>query len=139
MHANIATEKHVFKDVESYFADKIHSFHDKYSDCFLLIGIDAPNTPLDEVKMTKNPEYPLLYYQRIVGGIMSSSPLITIKSFSKDNLSSHCAIYYLNNDQDIEDFFFTQNVCRWENTNQTCFQVWRLKYLSVFDMNDHWL
>ena len=139
MQGSAAIEKHIFRDADFIFTEKIHSFHDKYIDCFLLIGIDSPNTSLDEVKMTKNPEFSHLYYKRIMGGILSTSPLLSILSFSDDHLTASCAIYYLNNNEDIEDFFFVQDVLNWEGSGQTCFQIWRLNYASIHDMNDHWL
>ena len=70
MQGNAAIEKHIFRDADFVFTEKVHSFHDKYIDCFLLIGIDSPEVPLDEVKMTKNPKFSHLYYQRIMGGIL---------------------------------------------------------------------
>ena len=50
------SEQHIFKDVENIFSDKIHTFHNAFVDCSLLVGLDEPNTPLDKVKMTKNPK-----------------------------------------------------------------------------------
>lgn len=139
MQGNIVVEKHIFQDAASLFADKIHSFHDEFVDRFLLIGVDDSNKQLDEVKMTKNPDFSMLYYKRIVGGILENPPLISIKSFLKNKLSADCGIYYLNNGEDIEDFFLTQNIYQWEGTSKACFQVWRLNFLGIFDMNEHWL
>lgn len=133
-----APEQHIFKDVENIFSDKIHTFHNAFVDCSLLVGLDEPNTPLDKVKMTKNPKFTLLYYKRIVGGILSNLPLVKIKSFSDHILKSYCAIHYLNNEKDIDDFFYIQNVMNWAGTNQTCFQVWKLHYSSIFEINKHW-
>ena len=133
-------EQHVFKDVENYFTKKIRSFHEAFVEHPLLTGVDSPNLALDKVKMTKNPKFTLLYYKRIVGGIMAGFPLITIKSFSKKTLRSYCAIHYLNNEEDIENFFYIQNVMNWGGTKKTCFQVWKLKSNSnLLEMNRHWL
>ena len=139
MQENAEIEKHVFQEADLLFEDKLHSFHDKFVDCFLLTGVDESDKPLDKVKMTKNPKFSLLYYQRIVGGIMENNPIVSIKSISDKNLKAHCQIYYLNNDTDIEDFFYTQNVYNWQGTQKTCFQVWKLKFISILNMNNHWL
>ena len=48
-------EKHIFRNSEEYFSEKLHSFHDNFVDCFLLIGIDEANKAWDEIKMTKKP------------------------------------------------------------------------------------
>ena len=133
-------EQHVFKDVETYFTRKIRSFHENFVDQPLLTGVGLPDLTLDKVKMTKNPKFALLYYKRIVGGIMKGFPLITIKCFSKRNLKSYCAIHYLNNEKDIEDFFYIQNVANWAGSEKTCFQVWKIKRDSnLLTMNNHWL
>lgn len=132
------SEQHIFKDVDSIFSEKIHSFHESFVDCSLLVGLDEPNTPLDKVKMTKNPKFTLPYYKRIVGGLLTELPLLTVKSFSKDSLKSYCAVHYLNNEKDIDDFFYIQNVIDWAGTHKTCFQVWKLNYRSIFEINKHW-
>lgn len=132
-------EKHIFKNVEHFFTERIHSFHDKFVDCSLLTGVDKPEAKLDKIKMTKNPKFTLLYYKRIVGGLQKNKPLSIIRSFNKEQLVADCGIYYLNNDKDIDDFFFTQNVCNWNGSNKTCYQVWRLKKNNFKQINKHWL
>lgn len=133
------TELHIFKNCESYFSKKVHDFHDEYVDSFLLIGIADPDSSLDEVKMTKNPQYSSLYHQRIVGGVMSVPPLIVCESFNQGKISASCSIFYLNNYQDIEDFYMIQKVHNWQNQNLCSHQVWRLFQNNIFDMNNHWL
>jgi len=83
---DFAPEKHIFKDAEHFFTERIHSFHDKFVDCSLLTGVDKPEAKLDKIKMTKNPKFTLLYYKRIVGGLQKNKPLSIIRSFNKEQL-----------------------------------------------------
>lgn len=136
---NLKPEKHIFKNVEQFFSEKIHSFHDDFVDCSLLTGIDKPEAKLDEIKMTKNPKFTLLYYKRIVGGLLKHKPLSIIKCLDEDKLIADCGIYYLNNQKDIDGFFYTQNVSNWNGSDKTCFQVWRLKENNFKNINKHWL
>ena len=67
--------------------------------------------------MTKNQSLHFLYYKRIVGGILSNLPLVKIKSFSDHILKSYCAIHYLNNEKDIDDFFKKCYELGWNQSN----------------------
>jgi len=133
------SELHIFKDCEDYFAEKLHSFHEEYVDCFLLIGVDAPNKDIESIKMTKNPEFSTLYYKRIIGGIKYVKPIISVNSFVDKKINASCDIYYLNNYEDIEDFYMVQKVGGWQGTSQCCHQVWKLLKENIFDINEHWL
>ena len=132
-------EKHIFRNSEEYFSEKIHSFHDLFVDCFLLIGIDEPDKPLDEIRMTKNPLFSQLYYKRIVGGLMQTRPLINIRSIIDGEISAACDIFYLNNLEDIDNFYMLQKVMNWKNSKLTSHQVWQLNSIDLFALNDHWL
>ena len=72
---DLAPEKHIFKDAEHFFTERIHSFHDKFVDCSLLTGVDKPEAKLDKIKMTKNPKFTLLYYKRIFDIFLSSESI----------------------------------------------------------------
>jgi hypothetical protein len=54
-------------------------------------------------------------------------------------LNASCDIYYLNNHEDIEDFYMVQKVGGWQGTSQSCHQVWKLLKENIFDINEHWL
>lgn len=134
------TEKHIFNDCELYFEKKIRSFHNKYVEFFLLIGVDKPNKNFSEVKMTKNPLYSLLYYQRIVGGVESLKSLINVTHLKNSVLTCEFDIFYLNNNQDIENFYMTQTIHNWDdNPNLTSYQIWQINSSNIFDLNNHWL
>ena len=135
----ITQERHIFKDAKSYFNEKIDSFSEIYVDSFLLIGIDSPNTPLEEIRMTKNPSHSNLYYKRIINALKYINPFVICESFLGNTLDSSCEIYYLNNYQDIEDFYMVHRVYNWEGTSNTSCQVLKLSKGYAFDMNNHWL
>jgi hypothetical protein len=142
MQDDVVIEKHIFKDVDFLFSDKLRSFHSDYVECFLLAGVGPPNTSLDEVNMTKNPEHPLSYYEKIVGGLLTSLPLLEVKSFSGGELQASCDVYYLNDGYDMDDLFLVQRITDWNQSNKVCHQVWRMHFESVFDIikiNKHWL
>ena len=132
-------ETHIFKDCELYFEDKIRSFHDNFIKFFLLIGVDEENVPLDEIKMTKNPSYSGLYFSRIVGGIMKSEPLISIKNYFNKKIETNCVIYYLNNNEDIDNFYMLQKIYNWNGSKLICFQIWEMEPCNLIDISDHWL
>ena len=135
-----ATEKHIFYDCELYFEKKIRSFHNKYVEFFLLMGVDKPNKDFSEVKMTKNPLYTFLYYQRVVGGVESLKPLINVIHLKNSVLTCELNIFYLNNNQDIENFYMTQTIHNWDdNPNLTSYQIWQINSPNIFDLNNHWL
>lgn len=131
--------RHVYLDSDSFFAKRIKDFHEDFVECFLLIGIDQDNTPIDKIKMTKNPKMSMLYYKRIVGGILATKPLLYIQSFLDQKLHTSCNIYYLNNNNDIEDFFLYQKVKNWNGSQKSCHQIWRLHFSSLNEMHHFWL
>ena len=131
-------KKHLFVDCESIFSKKLHSFHDQYVDDWLLLGVSLNHTSLDSVKMTKNPKFKLLYFKRIVGGIMANKPLIKVLNIKNEEILSSCEIFYLNNYSDIEDFYMLQKVYNWKHEGMCCQQVWQLKITNLFDANNHW-
>ena len=131
--------RHIYFDADNIFSEKISVFHDFFVDSFLVTGIDKELAPLDEIKMTKNPNFSMLYYKRIVGGVMATKPLLIIQSFLNSSLHTSCNIYYLNNNNDIDDFFLYQKVRNWGGSKKTCHQLWRMEYISLKDMHEFWL
>tara|TARA_E500000331_G_C17177298_1_gene678921 strand:- start:25 stop:447 length:423 start_codon:yes stop_codon:yes gene_type:complete len=131
--------RHIYFDADNLFAEKISVFHDFFVESFLITGVDKETAPLDEIKMTKNPSFSMLYYKRIVGGVMATKSLLTIQSFLKSKLHTSCNIYYLNNNNDIDDFFLYQKVRNWNGSNKTCHQLWKMEYVSLKDMHEFWL
>lgn len=132
-------EKHIFEDSEDIFSEKIHSFHNSFVNCSLLTGISSPGTSIDKVPMSKNPKFTLLYYQRIIGGLLENEPLIKILSINNNEVTANCGVYYLNNNKDIKDLFYRQDISNWEKTSKTCFQVWKLKKIDILKLNKHWI
>jgi len=131
-------ERHIFKDCQSHFAEKLDTFHQIYADSFLLVGVDKPNKKLQDIEATRNPQYSELHYKRIIKGLSVISPLISCKSFVKEKLYVSCSLYYLNNNQDIEDFYMVQQSNRWNDSDLSCYQIWKLYRSNIFDINNHW-
>lgn len=136
-----AFETHAFLDAEPYFSETLHEFHEVFIDDFILLGVAQEETPLDEVPFIKSPHYPQKFFERVVGGLMASNKsLFNALHFMDGDLKAFCALLYLNNEQEIDDFFWFQKVFDWERQNTSSFQVWSLKNsVSLNDMNDHWL
>jgi len=133
------TVRHVYSDAEEVFRKKISEFHEKFVDCFLLTGLADEQTPLEEIKMTKNPKFTMLYYKRIVGGIMKHSPIFCAQSFISSKLNASCNIYYLNNDKDIEDFFLYQRVGNPTTPDKILVSIWKMHFHALTEFNDFWL
>jgi len=132
-------ERHIFKDCESYFSKKLDAFHQIYVDAFLMIGVDKPNKKLQDIEATRNPQYSELHYKRIIQGLLATDPLISCKLFVKKKLNVSCSLYYLNNNQDIEDLYMVQQSNRWNDSDLSCYQIWKLYRSNIFDINNHWL
>lgn len=136
-----AFETHAFLDAESYFSETLHEFHEIFIDDFLLLGFSHEGAVLDEVPFVKSPHYPEQFFERVVGGLMASKKsLFNVFNFTEGDLKAFGALTYLNNDEEIDDFFWFQKVLDWKHKNISSFQVWSLKDgVTLDDMNDHWL
>ena len=86
-------------------------------------------------------DYPEQFFERVVGGLMASKKsLFNVFNFTEGDLKAFGALTYLNNDEEIDDFFWFQKVLDWKHKNISSFQVWSLKDgVTLDDMNDHWL
>ena len=138
---DLKAERHFFLgEANQLFSEKLHSFHELFVESMLLCGVDKPGAPLDEIKMTKNPKYNLKYYKKIVGGILKFAPLISVYcADAEDNILAEMHFTYLNDKKNIDGIFLTQNVYNWDNTNLFCAQVWQLKDVDLYYVNQHWL
>ena len=134
------TERHIFSgEINDFFADKLHSFHDEFVETMLLCGVDKVGTALDEIKMTKNPTYDLNYYQKIVGGLLEVEPSIFVCAIDENGeLLAEMYYTYLNNGKDVDDIFLLQNVYHWENAAHFCAQVWSLNCSNMCNINHYW-
>tara|TARA_B100000212_G_scaffold341984_1_gene326990 strand:- start:17941 stop:18357 length:417 start_codon:yes stop_codon:yes gene_type:complete len=137
----LKTERHFFLgEANEFFAEKLHSFHDLFVETMLLCGVDEPGTSLDKIKLTKNPAHNLKYYKKIVGGLLKFPPSISISCIDQhQNLIAEMFFTHLDNGKDINGIFLTQNVYHWDGTDLYCVQVWSLKDIDLYYINNHWL
>lgn len=139
MNENYSAENHIFKDCEFYFLKKLGTFHDRFLHYFLSIGIDKPEKSIDQIKVTKNPMFSSLYYERIVKELKNGYPLINIRFINDKKIHTDCGIFYINNLEDIEGFYFVQRVMNWKDSNLTSHQIWEIDSIDYFELNNHWL
>jgi hypothetical protein len=118
----------------------LHEFHEQYIEEMLICGVDKPGTPLDKIKMTKNPKYDLGYYKKIVGGIQKFDPFCKVVArVNSENILADMNYVYLNNNKDIRGIFLLQNVYNWDGKNLFSAQVWGVKNISEDLINQYWL
>lgn len=135
------TERHIFQgEINEFFADKLHGFHNDYVETMLLCGVDNLGTPLDEIKMTKNPNHDMPFYKRLVGGFLTLDPSVFSCGIDQNGeLLAEMFFTYLNNGKDVRGVFLLQNVYHWESPDYYCSQVWSLKTNSLTEINNYWL
>lgn len=133
-------EKHVFfGEVNSYFADKLEVVHKSLIETMVFCGVGEVGTQIDKIKMTKNPDFPLDYHRRVMGGILKFKPEIEVYCFDEmDQPIAECHFYELNNKKDINSKFLLQSVYNWDSQDLYCAQVWRLKPTSMCNINAYW-
>lgn len=117
----------------------MHEFHEQYVEEMLICGVDKPGTPLDKIKMTKNPNYDLGYYKKIVGGIQKFEPFCRVVArLDCENTLADMSYIYLNNNKDVEGIFLLQNVYNWDGKNLFSAQVWAVKNMPEHLINQYW-
>jgi hypothetical protein len=136
----VKTERYIFQgEINEVFARKLDGFHNEFVETMLLCGVDFAGTPLDEIKMTKNPKYDLGYYQKVVGGILKIDPSIFVCAIDdKGELLAEMYFTHLDDGKDINHIFLLQNVYQWENSAHYCSQVWNLNPTNMCNINHYW-
>lgn len=132
------TIRHIFSgEINDYFAEKLHSFHDNYVETMLLCGVDKPGTPLDKIKMTKNPSFTMQYYKKVVGGLLKFQPEVYVSCIDElGTILAECTFTYLNDKKHVNSIFLLQNVYNWDSTSLSCAQVWRIKEPSTLGASE---
>tara|TARA_Y100000589_G_C27097933_1_gene606784 strand:+ start:640 stop:1059 length:420 start_codon:yes stop_codon:yes gene_type:complete len=135
-----ATEKYIFEgEIEDFFNEKVHRFHDEFVDEVLLCGVDLVGTPLDQIKMTKNYKYKIPFYEKIVGGLLKFPPDILACAIDRKNkLVAELFFTKLDNNADVIDTFLLQNVYQWESDKYYCSQVWKLRDSRLDEIKEYW-
>lgn len=133
-------ERHIFSgEINDFFAEKLHSFHELFVNSMLLCGVDKVGTAIDQIKMTKNPAHNLDYYQKVVGGILKIEPSVSVCAIDKNGeLLAEMYYTYLNNGKEIEGAFLLQNIYHWESPSYFCAQVWSLRDSNMCNINHYW-
>ena len=132
-------ERHIFQNAEEIFDIKHDIFIDDYLDKCLMGG-DALNfTPLSEVAFVhKNTEDSILC-SRILNSVINSQPLITVSKESLDSSVIVFDIYYINNYEDIEDFYCVKSVYDFLVEGVMIYQIFEVKVKSLDMINDFWI
>ena len=136
----MTTKLHIIEgEVQLLFSGMLHGFHQNYIEEMLICGVDKVGTPIDKIKMTKNPRYDLNYYKKIVGGFQKVKPFCkVIARIDQDNPLADMNFTYLNNNKDIDDIFLLQNVYNWDREDLFSAQIWGLKNISQKLINQYW-
>jgi len=133
------TETHVFRDSEELFKAKHDTFMDMYlGDC--LLGGDALNyTNLNEVAMIHKDDQDSVFCTRILNGIINSQPLIKVLSQSIKTSEVVLDIFYLNNYEDIEDFYCLKTTFDFLVEGVTLYQIFEVEVKSLTMLNEFWV
>ena len=132
-------ETHIFRDSEELFESK----HDTFLDIYLgncLLGGDALNhTNLDEVVMVHEENQDSVLCSRILNGIINSQPLIKVLSKSIKTSEIIFDIFYLNNYEDVEDFYCLKTTFDFMIEGVMLYQIFEVEVKSLNMLNDFWI
>lgn len=111
---------------------------DYLSEC--IMGGDALNEcPLDDVPFAVDENYDELLATRILNAINSCNPLIKIHNLDSEASEITLDIYYINNFEDIEDFYCVKVVKDFMMEGLSLYQIIDIKIKSLDMINDFWL
>ena len=132
-------EQHIFQNAEEIFDIKHDIFIDDYLDGCLMGGDALNHTPIDEVVFIHNDEQNSLLCSRILNAIINSHPLITVKNQSIESSVIVFDIYYINNYEDVEDFYCVKSVYDFLVEGVMIYQIFEVKVKSLDMINDFWI
>ena len=105
-----------------------------------LLGGDALNhTPLKEVSLVHDDDLDEIFCTRILNGIIHSQSLIHIQSDSIASSEVLFDIFYLNNHEDIEDFYCLKTTFDFMIEGVMLYQIFSVEMKSLNMLNDFWL
>jgi hypothetical protein len=134
------TEKHFFKDCDEIFTVKQDIFVDDYLDQCILAGDALNYTPLAEVDLTFNADfYEDVYYLRLINALLDSKPMIHVESDSLYESKQIFDIYYINNFEDIEDFYCIRSTYDFLVEGVMIYQIYEVKIKSLDMLNEFWI
>ena len=126
-------------EIDCYFANKLHLFHQNFVEEMLLCGVSDATASIDRVKMSKNPKYSIKYYKKIIGGLLKFEPLTSI--LARDSYGqklAECTVNHLNDERFIFNNFLVQKVYKWEGSDSMSTQVWKLKNKPIYCLKQYW-
>lgn len=132
-------ELHFFKDADDFFEAKHDLFCEDYLDECIMGGDCLNHTKINDVEFIHHQDYDGQYCARILNGIQNAEPLIRISSDSISNSNIYFDIFYLNNFQDIEDFYCLKKTQDFIVEGVTLNQIFEVKIKSLDMINDFWL
>lgn len=132
-------ELHIFKDANDFFITKHDIFMEEYlSEC--IMGGDALNyTPIEETSFVCQDSGDSVFTSRVLNAIINSYPLIRVISNSINESKIIFDIFYLNNHEDIEDFFCLKSVYDFLVEGVMIYQIFTVNIKSLDMINDFWL
>lgn len=105
-----------------------------------LLGGDALNhTNLDEVTMIHKDDQDSVFCSRILNGIINSQSLIKVLSKSIKTSEIIFDIFYLNNYEDIEDFYCLKTTFDFLVEGVMLYQIFEVEVKSLTMLNDFWI
>lgn len=111
---------------------------DYLSEC--IMGGDALNKcPLDDVPFVVDENYDEVLSTRILNAITSCNPLIKIHNSDIKASEITLDIYYINNFEDIEDFYCVKTVKDFIMEGLSLYQIIDIKIKSLDMINNFWL
>jgi hypothetical protein len=133
------TEYHIFLNAYDFFELK----HDIFMEDYLyapILGGDAPNsTPLLDVEIIQKKNENFNLNIKILNGILNSQPLISILHIDSNQSKYFFDIFYLNNYEEIEDFYCLKTSQNFPINELSLYQIMELKVKSLTMINDFWL
>jgi len=132
-------ERHFFQNAEELFDIKHDIFTDDYLGSCLMGGDGLNYTPIDEIVFIHNKDQNSLYCSRILNAIINSQPLITVQNQSIQSSVTVFDIYYINNYEDIEDFYCLKSVYDFLVEGVMIYQIFEVKVKSLDMINDFWI
>lgn len=128
------TERYVFgSDLESFFYEKLDSFHDAFVIHLLLTGSADKGTNLESIKMTKMPKISLKYCEKVIGGFKNIAPNAVVSLVDDKKPVLECIFTDLDGHT-----FMIQNIMDYPLIGKFNCQIWYLGEISVDTIKDYW-
>ena len=132
-------EIHIFNDSEDFFKIKHDLFIEEYLGQCLMGGESLNFSPLEDIVFIHHDNFEKVFCSRVLNGIINSNSLIRISNYSLINSNLNLDIFYLNNYEDIEDFYCVSQSFDFLVEGEMLTQIYEVKIKSLDMINDFWL